>query len=149
MSLFGEFLWKQFPNIDFQSISNVSINKLNTACKYISIYHTSIKLIYHIYFLPYDDKWSTSRKSFKNKFHVLDTVILKNKLITFNEKQYFLEKFMISQKIYAAFRKLANIYRYKYGKRFEIDADLCFNKFTHHVFIKTICINLLFIFKLN
>ena len=131
MSVFAELLWKQFPNIDFPGVDHSSVNKLTISWRYNSLYHISVRLIYHIYLLPYDDnKWNNNKSSYKNKFEVMDDVILNNKRITNCEIEYFFNKFNKAQNAYIAFRKIAQHCKYKYGKRFEIDADLCFNAFS-------------------
>ena len=126
MSIFSELLWKQFPNVDYPGIDRSSINKLAMSWKYNSLYHTSVRLIYHIYLLPYDD----NKSSYKNKFEVLNDIILDNKQLSLCESEYFFNKFYETQRAYCAFRRLTHYYKHKYGKRFEIDADLCFNAFS-------------------
>lgn len=152
MSLFAELLWKYFPNIDFPGIDYDSITKLNYSRQYSSTYHSAIKLIYHIYYLPYDNKKLYNTKSLKNKFQILDTIILKNKQLTVNEKYIFFLKFSKAQNAYSAFRKLATIYRHKSGKMFEIDTDLCFNQFRNfspRILISLIEDNVLYKFRLS
>ena len=61
MSIFAELLWKQFPHVDFPGVNHSSISKLTMSWRYNSLYHISVRLIYHIYLLPYDDnKWKTT-----------------------------------------------------------------------------------------
>jgi hypothetical protein len=130
MSLFAELLCKQMPNIDFPSVNYESITKLNNSWKYNGLHYISIKLVYYIYFLQFDNHHSQiNHKPFLNKFHILETIILKNKMITQHEKIYFLKKFMIAQNHYLNFRKLAKIFKFKNYKKFEIDTDLCFTNF--------------------
>lgn len=152
MSLFAELLWKYFPNIDFPGIDYDSITKLNYSMQYSSRYHSALKLIYYIYYLPYDNKKWYNIKSFKNKFQILDTIVLKNEQLIDDEKQLFFYKFSKAQNAYSALRKLVNIYRHKSGKKFEIDTDLCFNefsKFTPRILISLVEDKVLYRFRLS
>ena len=130
MSLFAELLCKHFPTVTFPSVNHTSISKLDNTWKYSSIHHTSVKLIYYIYFLPYSTINLNNKSSYKNKFHILNDIILKNIYLSVDETNFFFEKFSKAQNTYNAFRKLSYIYKYKYSKRFEIDGDLCFNSFS-------------------
>jgi len=123
MSIFAEILCKQFPNIQSPSVNNYFINQLNISYQHNKLYYNAIKLIYNIYFLPY-------KNILKNKFYIFNIIILKNKNIFNFEKEFFLLEFYKAQKTYSAFRKLAIIYKFKYYKKFEIDMDLCFTKFS-------------------
>jgi len=128
MSIFAEILCKQFPEVQFPSVNNDSIYKLNEAYKYNKIYYNAIKLIYNIYFLPYNKKHNNINNT---KFSIFDIVIFHNDEIASDEKAFFLSQFCLAQKTYSAFRKLATIYKYKHATRFELDMDLCFNKFSN------------------
>ena len=153
MSLFAEILWKQLPDIEFPSVDSASVNKLNISWKYNTLHHTAIRLIYHIYFLPYNNKQQyTDTQSFVGKFNILDIIVLNNKQLGDMEKNYFIAKFMVAQKIYSSFRKLAQIFRYKYGKKFPIDADLCFTQFSnfkHSILLSLIEDKILYKFRIS
>ena len=127
MSIFSELLCKQFPNVDFPGVDNSSVNKLTLSWKYSSLYNISVRLIYHIYLLPFDN--SLNKSSYKNKFHILNDIILDNSQLSLCENEYFFDKFNKSQRAYNAFRRFAHYCKHKYRKKFEIDADLCFNAF--------------------
>ena len=103
MSIFSELLCKQFPNIDFPGVDNSSVNKLTLSWKYSSLYNISVRLIYHIYLLPFDN--SLNKSSYKNKFHILNDVILDNSQLSSCEIDYFFDKFYKSQRAYNAFRR--------------------------------------------
>ena len=137
MSIFAEILCEQFPNITFPSVNYTSINLLSSAYDYSGIYYTSIRLIYHIYLIPYKPK----NKYTVSKYDVLHRVVLSNKKLQNQDKKYFLIKFSRAQKTYSCFRKLAMKFKYKHSKKFEIDSDLCFIKFSD--LSKTITISLL------
>jgi hypothetical protein len=92
------------------------------------------------------------QESFKHKFHILQIVVLNNKCLTIQEKNHFQKAFMRAQKSYLAFGNLAKKYRYKYGKKFEIDADLCFNKFdqlSSKIIISLIENNIVYRFRIS
>lgn len=137
MSLFAEILCKQFPSITLPKVNYKSIQLLRSAYNYSSLHSTSIKLIYHIYFLNY----KYLHKSVLNKFDILNAIVLIDKNIDTYDKIYFLNNFSNAQKIYSSLRRFANKYKYKHLKKFEIDTDLCFNSF--NTINKNITINLI------
>jgi hypothetical protein len=145
MSLFAEILCKQFPNIKYPNVNNYSIYQLTNSYKYDKIYYNAIKLIYNIYFLPY-------KTTLNNKFNIFNVIILKNDNINEFEKNFFINEFSKAQKTYSAFRNLAIIYKFKYYKKFEIDMDLCFNKFSNlnnSILITLLENNLVYKFRLS
>ena len=152
MSLFAELLWKQLPNIDFPGINSASIKRLSMSWKYSTVYHISIKLLYHIYYLPYNHKQYDNKQTFLNKFHILHNMIIKNNLLSNCEKDYFIQKYSSAQNTYSAFRNLAKIYKIKYCKKFEMNADLCFNEFSTlkpSILISLIEDNVLYTFRVS
>ena len=128
MSLFAELLCNQFPNMTLPTVSYAYINELNAAYEHAGLYHHSVKLVYHTYFLPYNTK-KYNNKYFSSKFDILNHLILNNNSLLVHEKEYYLIKFYKAQKHYSNIRKFAAMFKYKYSKQFEMDTDLCFNKF--------------------
>ena len=132
MSLLAELLSKELPEVDFPSINSTSMNSLQCSLKYNNIYHSSVTLLYNIYYLPFVRKpLSGITKIFDNKFEVFNTIILENTALNEQERNFFFKKFTRAQKNYNSFRKFAYHYKYKYGKKFEITADLCFTEFSN------------------
>ena len=145
MSLFAEILCKQFPSITYPAVNNHSIYQLTNSYKYDKLYYNAIKLIYNIYFLPY-------KPTLNNKFNIFNVIILKNNNISDFEKIFFINEFCKAQKTYSAFRKLATMYKFKYYKKFEIDMDLCFNKFLNldaSILITLLENNIIYKFRLS
>tara|TARA_B100001093_G_C26858529_1_gene1028693 strand:+ start:2633 stop:3952 length:1320 start_codon:yes stop_codon:yes gene_type:complete len=137
MSIFAEILCKQFPSINLPCVNYKSIQLLRSAYNYSSLHSTTIKLVYHIYFLNY----KSLHKSILNKFDILNSIVLNDKNIDNYDKNYFLNNFSNAQKTYSSLRKFANLYKFKHLKKFEIDTDLCCNNFS--TLSKNITINLI------
>jgi len=127
MSIFAEILCKLFPTVKFPTVNNNSIYELNNSYSHNKLYYNAVKLIYNIYFLPFNKNYNGVNN---NKFNILNIIILNNKNINKFHKHFFLIQFYKAQKTYSAFRKLAILYKFKHGQQFEIDTDLCFNNFT-------------------
>ena len=149
MSIFAEILCKQFPTVQYPSVNNYSFTLLEDSYQYNKLYYNAIKLIYNIYFMSYNNKHNSISN---NKFNILNIIILNNKNICEFEKKFFLIEFYKAQKIYSAFRELAKLYKFKYRHKFEIDMDLCFNKYSNlnsSILINLLENNIIYKFRLS
>ena len=152
MSLFAEILYKQLPTVTtFPSINKKYINELKLSLDYNTTYHINIKLLYQIYFLPYTEHFLLPKK-YTNKFQILEDIILNNPHIIDSERLDFVYKFMTTQRAYNSFRRLANYFRFKHQKHFEMDTDLCFVKFSDlspKILITLLDKNTVYIFRIS
>ena len=151
MCLFTEILCNQLPSINYLCINNDSVTIFKTINNYDSLYNISKQLVYKIYFLKFKNI-GLIEKTVSNKFKILFDVIINNNNITDAEKEYFIDKFYFSQKIYSILRRFANKIKFKYCKKFEMDADLCFNplsNFKPNMLINIIEDNTLYKFRIS
>jgi len=127
------------------------INELKSSIKYNTIYHINIQLLYQIYFLPYTVS-ALLPKKYTNKFQILEDIILNNPNIIDSERLDFVYKFMTAQRMYNSFRRLANNFRFKHKRQFEMDADLCFVKFSElssKILITLLDNNMVYTFRIS
>ena len=149
MSIFAEILCKHFPNIPIPSIDSYSITKLKYSNGYSTRYYNIIKLVYHIYFMPYRENYD---KSFINKFNLLYDIVLNNIDIPKYEKDFLLMKFCSAQLVYSNFRKIARLFKFKYSRKFEIDCDLCFrplNNLKEHIMATVLENKIIYKFRIS
>jgi len=147
MSIFSEILCYQFPDISLPSINSYHISKLNNSKQIDQTEAVGIQFVYNIYYLNLDNK-----KKKSNKFIVLDDTILSNNNLNDNLINYYFINFCYSQKIYNSLRRFVRKLKFKFGKRFEVSADLCLNPFSQlkkHMLISLIEKNIVYKFRIS
>jgi hypothetical protein len=117
MNAFTYILSQYFPDIDifktafeFPPDRNSPINQDFVSYSFINALHFG--------YLKYEDD---------NKINILNNSILKNNFLQPEKKEFYLNIFYKSQKIYHGFSKLAYIFKFKKAKFFDIDTDLFTN----------------------
>ena len=117
MNSFTYILSNYFPDIDifktafeFPPDRNSPINQDFVSYSFINALHFG--------YLKYQDD---------NKINILNNSILKNNFLSPEKKEFYLNIFYKSQKIYHGFCKLAYIFKFKKAKFFDIDTDLFTN----------------------
>ena len=145
MSLFTEILLKEFPKMVPPTLCQSSLNILNNLTGEYPLYDYSIKLVYSIFFLHLEYK-------FKNKFDVLNQVILNNDNLSIDEKDYILSCFTKAMNKYSQLRRLSYNIKHKYVKVYENEYDLCYNQlstFNKNQLITLIENNIAYKFRLS